>query len=298
MLRILSIILLTLLLTPIISAEDDVDYAKPEILVDTNWVAENMGAENVRLVHIGGSLGEYKAAHIPGALFITLSDLDDPDNPIPDEIGTPEQISAALSSLGINAEDTIVLYDSADNLLAARAFWVLKYYQHQNVVIYNGGTKKWEADGLEFAEGDPPEVEPSTYEIAEADPEIRTSSEYVLDHLDDAGVQLCDARSAGEYDGTRVTADRGGHIPGAINLEWVDTVNADDGTFKSFTELDDLFTAAGFDRDKQIITYCQIGVRGAHVWFVLRELLGYPDVRLYDGSWVEYGNNDTFPIEN
>ena len=126
---------------------------------------------------------------------------------------------------------------------------------------------------------------------------IRTTTEYVLDHLDDENVVLCDTRGPEEFAGTDVRAKRGGHIPGAINVEWVNAVNAD-GTFKDARALFDLYTKAGFVPDKQIITYCQTGVRGAHTWFVLKELLGYPDVRNYDGSWEEYGNRDDTPIES
>lgn len=274
------------------------DYANPDLLVDTAWILENPDELEFKLVHIGGDLEDYVTAHIPGALFVTLSELNNPEDAITGQIGTSEQVAATLGKLGITTEDVLVLYDDNTNLLAARAYWVLKYYQHANVYIYNGGTVRWEADGQEFEAGDAPVVEEVVYEIAEADPEIRTTGDYVVEHLDDAGVQLCDTRSADEYLGLDVRADRGGHIPGAINLEWVATVDPETGIFKSFEELDELFQLAGFDREKEIITYCQTGVRGAHVWFVLRELLGYENVRNYDGSWVEYGNNPDFPIEN
>lgn len=281
------------------TAEEEVPtYAKVEVLVDTEWLLENIGQEGVHLLHIGGRLEDYETAHIPTAKFTTVAGLNNPDDPITGQIGTPEQVAEALGNLGILAEDTIILYDTSNNLSATRAYWVLKYYQHELVYIYNGGSKLWRADEQEFATGAPPEVEPVVYEIAEADPDIRTTGEYVVERLDDADVQLCDTRSADEYLGFDVRAEYGGHIPGAINLEWTETVDAETGVFKSYEVLDALFKLAGFDREKQIITYCQTGVRGAHVWFVLRELLGYPDVRNYDGSWVEYGNNSDFPIEN
>jgi thiosulfate/3-mercaptopyruvate sulfurtransferase len=271
-------------------------YAKPDILVDTEWVLKNGTAKGVRLVHLGGKPEDYAAGHVPSAVYLNLNDLVNPDNPVQGQIATGPQVATALGKIGVTENDTVILLDANSSLLASRAYWVLKYYQHKDVRVYNGGQKKWVADGQALAT-DAPEVKAATYTIAEADPEIRTTGEYVLEHLDDADVQLCDARSVKEFIGTDVRADRGGHIPGAINLDWVNTVEKD-GTFKSEEDLTALFEKAGFKRDKQIITYCQTGVRGAHVWFILRELLGYPDVRNYDGSWVEWGNNPNAPIEN
>ncbi|MCU0480414.1 MAG: sulfurtransferase [Anaerolineae bacterium] len=301
-LKLLIIVLLLLISGSVFAQEtteeEVVDYANPDLLIDTEWIVENPEEVEFKLLHIGGDLEDYVAEHIPGALFVSLAELNNPEDAVSGQIGTAEQVAATLGKLGITTEDVLVLYDNNLNLLAARAYWVLKYYQHADVRVYNGGTVRWEADGQEFEAGEPPVVEEVVYEIAEADPEIRTTGDYVVERLDDAGVQLCDTRSADEYLGLDVRADRGGHIPGAINLEWVDTVDPETATFKSFEELDELFQLAGFDREKEIITYCQTGVRGAHVWFVLRELLGYENVRNYDGSWVEYGNNPDFPIEN
>jgi thiosulfate/3-mercaptopyruvate sulfurtransferase len=280
-------------------AQDELltDYANPDLLVDTEWILENTGAEGVRLIHVGGSIDSFNGGHIPGAIFLSSNDLANPDDPIRGQIGTAEQVAEALGNLGLTTEDTIVLYDANSNLAAARAYWVLKYYQHEDVRIYNGGQLKWLEDGQELVTDPQPEIEPTVYEIAEADPEIRTTGDYVLENYDKAGVQLCDSRNPEEYIGTDVRSDIGGHIPGAINLDWVNTVRAD-GTFLPAADLDNLFRLAGFDREKEIITYCQTGVRGAHTWFVLRELLGYPNVRNYDGSWEEWGNNPEFPIES
>lgn len=271
-------------------------FAKPDILVDTEWVLKNQTTETVRFIHLGGKPEDYAAGHVPSAVFLDLNALVNPDDPVQGQIATAEQTAEALGKVGVTETDTVILLDANSNLLAARAYWVLKYYQHKDVRIYNGGNKKWLADGQKLVT-DAPVVKETTYKIADADPEIRTTGDYVLEHLNDADVQLCDARSVKEFIGTDVRADRGGHIPGAINLDWVNTVQ-EDGTFKPVEELTALFEKAGFNREKQIITYCQTGVRGAHVWFILRELLGYPSVRNYDGSWVEWGNNAKAPIEN
>lgn len=276
--------------------EEEITYANPEILVDTEWVLENLDNEDVVFIQLS-SVDDFLLGHIPGARQSSVAALNNPDDEVTGQIGTPEQVAAALEALGITSETIIVLYDGSNNLSAARAYWVLKYYQHADVRIYNGGLTRWLLDGQELAT-EPVEFEATEYEIAEADEEIRTTGEYVLERLNDDDVQLCDTRGINEYIGTDVRADRGGHIPGAINLEWINAVNTETGEFLPYEELDELFVLAGFNREKQIITYCQTGVRGAHTWFVLRELLGYPDVRNYDGSWVEWGNNIDNPIGN
>jgi thiosulfate/3-mercaptopyruvate sulfurtransferase len=270
-------------------------YAKPDVLVDTAWVRDHLDDASVRLVDVS-SADSYQEGHLPGAVFLDRqSDLTTESGGVRGQIASAEKVSAALSRLGVERDDTVVLYDDSSNLSAARAYWVLKYYQHDDVRVYNGGTKKWMADGEELTT-DVPTTEQSSYVAGEADPAIRTTGEYVLAHLDDENTVLCDTRGPKEYTGVDARSARGGHIPGAINVDWVQSVNAD-GTFKDAQTLRTLYQKAGFEPDKQVITYCQTGVRGAHTWFVLRELLGYPDVRNYDGSWEEWGNSAEFPVE-
>lgn len=272
-------------------------YAKPDVLVDSAWVAEHLDDPNVRFVDVSGKVDDYNAGHIPGAVYVNVGDqMTNPEDSTRGQILTQDALSALLSSIGVTPETTVVFYDGNNNLSASRAYWVLKYYQHDDVRVLNGGSKKWVADGNELVT-DVVEVTPTEYVAQDPDLDIRTTTEYVLERLDDENVVMCDTRNAEEFAGTDVRSARGGHIPGAINVDWTAAV-AQDGTFKSAGELYDLYTKAGFDPNKQIITYCQTGVRGAHTWFVLRELLGFPDVRNYDGSWEEWGNRTDTPIDS
>jgi thiosulfate/3-mercaptopyruvate sulfurtransferase len=213
------------------------------------------------------------------------------------QILTRESLSELLSRLGVEKYDTIVLYDNSNNLFATGAYWALKYYQHPDVRVYNGGSKKWTADGRKLTTKVTP-VTASRYFAGEPNLAIRTTWEYVVEHVDDPATLFCDARGPKEFDGTDVRSARGGHIPGAANVEWNAAVNPDDGTFLEAGALAELYQQAGFTPDKEIITYSQSGVRGAHTWFVLKVLLGYPHVRNYDGSWEEYGNKTESPIES
>jgi thiosulfate/3-mercaptopyruvate sulfurtransferase len=281
-----------------VAAQQIDSYANASVLVDTEWVAAHLGDENIRLLDIGGNQENYDKGHLPGAIFVSLgADLTNPEDSTQGQILTADQLTAVMSRLGIENDDTLVLYDANRNLLAARAYWVLKYYQHAgDLHVYNGGSTKWVADGQALTT-EAPVVEASQYVAGEADPEIRTTSDYVLEHMDDPSVVLCDARGPDEFSGTDVRAQRGGHIPGAVNVDWTIAVN-EDGTFKDVAFLSDLYQKAGFAPDKQVITYCQTGVRGAHTWFVLKELLGYPNVRNYDGSWEEWGNDESKPVDS
>lgn len=277
------------------AAEAPTAYAT-DALVDTEWLQSRLDDPSVRIVEVGGRSDAYDEGHIPGAAFLSMGLLSNPDEPVQNMIATREQVSAALSGLGIGRDDTVVLYDRQSNLQSARAFWVLAYYQHPEIRVYNGGTTKWTSDGGSLV-AEALGVTESSYQAAPADESMRTTWQYVVDHTDDPQTLMCDVRSPDEHLGRDVRAARGGHIPGSINLEWTVAVQPD-GTFRPAPELYNLYTSAGFTPDRQIITYCQSGVRGAHTWFVLSELLGYPNVRNYDGSWAEYGNNPESPIES
>jgi thiosulfate/3-mercaptopyruvate sulfurtransferase len=267
-----------------------------DVLVDTDWVRARTSDPAVRIVEVGGNSEAYDEGHVPGAVFLSMGRLSNPDEPLPNMIATRAQVSEALASLGVEEGQTVVLHDRQNSLQAARAFWVLAYYQHPDVRVYDGGVRKWTADGGALST-EPVEVTASDYQAGPADEAIRTTWQYVVDHTDDPQTLMCDVRSPDEHLGRDVRAERGGHIPGSVNLEW-SVATRPDGTFRSAQELSSLYTAAGFTPDREIITYCQSGVRGAHTWFVLSQLLGYPNVRNYDGSWAEYGSNPESPIES
>jgi thiosulfate/3-mercaptopyruvate sulfurtransferase len=267
-----------------------------DALVDTEWLESRLEDASVRIVEVGGNSDGYDEGHVPGSVFLSMSLLSNPDEPIRNMIATREQASEALSSVGVEQRQTVVLLDRQSNLQAARAFWVLAYYQHPQVHIYNGGVPKWTADGGALSTAGT-EIIPTEYQAGPADEALRTTWQYVVDQTENPQTLMCDVRSPDEHLGRDVRAERGGHIPGSVNLEWTVAIEQD-GTFKSAQDLSALYTAAGFTPDKQIITYCQSGVRGAHTWFVLSELLGYPNVRNYDGSWAEYGNNPDSPIDS
>ncbi len=272
------------------------EYSNPDVLVDTTWVQERLEEPNVRLIDLSDAEEIYHDGHLPGAVYVNMrEDIVNPDDPTRGQIMTREGMSELFSRLGIEQDDTLVLYDNKDNVQAARAYWSFKYYQHPDVRILNGGTRKWLADGLELT-SDTVSYPASNYVANAADPAIRTTWDDVIASVEDPSTLFCDTRSALEYHGVNVRAERGGHIPGAINVDWPAAVNSD-GTFRSASELYTLYTNAGFTPDRKIIAYCQTGVRSAHTWFVLHELLGYSDVRNYDGSWEEYGNNLQSPIE-
>jgi thiosulfate/3-mercaptopyruvate sulfurtransferase len=269
---------------------------RPAVLVDTQWVKVNLTEPNVRLIDVSGSKSTYDEGHLPGAVYISaIDDLSNPNDTLSAEILTADALITLLSGLGITNNDTLVLYDDTNNMDASRAYWALKYYRHPEVRIYDGGRAKWLGDG-ETLTADSVPTKPSQYVAGAPDPALRTTWDYVVASIGKDSTLLCDVRSDGEFAGQAARSQRGGHVPGAIHVEWSRAVNPD-GTFRSREELSKLYRDAGFLPEKEIITYCQVGLRAAHTWFVLHELLEYPNVRIYDGSWEEYGSKPDSPIE-
>jgi thiosulfate/3-mercaptopyruvate sulfurtransferase len=283
-------------------------YANPDVLVSTEWVAQHLNDSTIRIVESDEDVLLYEIGHIPGAVKIDWhTDLQDPL--VRDFIG-PEPFAALMSRFGIANDTTVVLYGDKNNWWAAYAYWFFKYMGHVNLKIMDGGRKKWEAEGRDLTR-EVPSYPATNYTQQSMCPELRVFRDGVLTHIGYHGVKkvgkgdpLVDVRSPGEYSGELLHmpdypqegALRGGHIPGARNIPWGRAV-AEDGTFKSAAELRELYGSQGITPDEDIVVYCRIGERSSHSWFVLHELLGYPNVRNYDGSWTEWGNVIGVPIE-
>ncbi len=270
------------------------------VLVSTEWVQQHLNDPSVRIVEVDVDTTAYEQGHIPGAIGLNWqTQLQDP---IRRDIPSKERLEQLLGSLGISHSHTIVLYGDNNNWFAAFAFWVLKLYGHEDVRIMDGGRKKWLAEGRPVT-AEVPQYPPTEYRAKEPDFALRAYFPQVLESLGRPDYALVDVRSPQEFTGELIappgmmeTAQRGGHIPGARNIPWAQAVR-EDGTFKSPEELRALYESQGITPDKHVIVYCRIGERSSHTWFVLKYLLGYPDVRNYDGSWTEWGNLVGAPIE-
>jgi thiosulfate/3-mercaptopyruvate sulfurtransferase len=277
------------------------DYAK-DVLVETDWVAEHLDDDGIRIVEVDENPALYAEAHIPGAIgFDWKQDLQDK---VKRDFLSAEDFAALMGSRGISNDHTVVLYGDRNNWFAAYTYWYFLYYGHDKVKLMNGPREKWISEGRDTATDTPAYAEAS-FSAAGPDESIRARREQVLDALG-TGKSLVDVRSPQEYSGELIAmagyeqegAQRAGHIPGAISVPWAQAVN-EDGTFKSADDLRELYTSKGVisDGNTDVIAYCRIGERSAHTWFVLHELLGIDDVVNYDGSWTEWGNLVAVPIE-
>lgn len=276
-------------------------YVHSEALVDADWVQAHLNDPKVRLIEVDVDTKGYDQGHIPGAVgFNWKKELQDQVVRAPID---KEQLESLLSSAGVNNDTTIVVYGDNNNWFAAWALWIFKYYGHQDVRILDGGRAKWLADKREIT-SEVPEYTATNYHASEPDSSIRVFRDQVLKELGSSNLALVDVRSPGEFSGELLApanlpqegAQRGGHIPGAANIPWSQAVR-EDGTFKSKDELSTLYGGKGVTPDKEVIAYCRIGERSSHTWFVLSYLLGYNNVRNYDGSWTEWGSLIGAPIE-
>ncbi|MGA9318718.1 MAG: sulfurtransferase [Nitrososphaeraceae archaeon] len=278
-------------------------YVHPEVLVDTQWAEEHLKDSKVRIAEVDyDSKANYELGHIPGAvLFDWKNDINDP---ITRNVLTKESCKNLLQNAGINNDTTLLLYGDFNNWFAAFAFWVLKYYGYKDVRLINGGRKKWLQEDRALTK-DVPTYSKGNFAANEPDSNIRVFLDEVKRAVSAPELKMVDVRSPKEFTGEILAppeyptehAQRGGHIPGAVNIPWAQAVNDSDGTFKSTDELKQLYESKGITPDKEIIAYCRIGERSSHTWFVLKYLLGYPKVKNYDGSWTEWGNMIANPIE-
>ena len=279
------------------------EYANPDALVETGWLAEHLDDPSVRVIEVDEDTSAYaQAGHIPGAVawdwFIDLH------APVGRDYVDQESLSALLQRAGVDRDTTVVLYGGNNNWFAAYAYWLLRYLGYGNVRLLNGGRKKWEVEGRELAM-DVPSYEATGFRVeGPVVGDFRAFRDDVLDRVRSGDGGFIDVRSPEEYRGEKLAPDHlpqeqaqvPGHIPGAANIPWAKAAN-EDGSFKSADELRALYEAEGVTPDREVIAYCRIGERSSHTWFALKELLGYENVKNYDGSWTEYGSLVGAPVE-
>lgn len=269
-----------------------------DFFVSTDWVAENRDQVVVVDVRKGPF---YLLGHIAGAQHVERSEFLETRNQVKSLVPSAAAFTALLSQLGVTPETTVVAYAEDDNPYAARFVWTLRYHGHKNSYVLDGGYDKWAAEDRDTKLLPSAKPQPSNYVLA-ADAEYlqaRSGADYVYTRLENPGVLVWDTRSPGEFAGSDVRADRGGHIPGAVHLNWTDLQTEINGVkvLKSAGELETLLQAKGFTADKEIVAHCQTGIRSSYATLVLLGL-GYEQVKNYDGSWIEWANNPTLPIVN
>jgi len=278
-------------------------YANPDVLVSTAWVAEHLDDPSVRIVESNEDPLVYRSGHVPGAVEIDWTrDLNDQ---VRRDYLDREELEQLARRFGIGNDTTVVFYGDKNNWWACYAFWVFQLFGHEKAKVMDGGRLKWQKEGRELTREEPSYPATDYRAPARDDSKVRAFRDQVLDHLEQ-GLPLVDVRSPEEYRGERLHmpdypnegALRGGHIPGARSVPWARAVDAEDGTFKTADALREIYQdEQGIDPTDDVVTYCRIGERSSHTWFVLRHLLGYERVRNYDGSWTEWGNLVGVPIE-
>jgi thiosulfate/3-mercaptopyruvate sulfurtransferase len=281
----------------------DRGYANPDVLVSTDWVAEHLNDKDVRIIESNEDQLLYSTGHIKGAVHVDwTTDLNDP---VRRDYLQKDGFENLMSRIGVAPETTVVFYGDKNNWWACYAYWVFQLFTHKNAKVMDGGRIKWQKENREMTK-EVPNYATTKYEASERDDKkIRAFRDNVLEHINKK-FPLVDVRSPDEYSGKRLHmpdypnegALRGGHIPGAKSIPWAKAINSDDGTFKTAGELKSIYEKENnLKSDDEIIAYCRIGERSSHTWFVLKNLLGYNNVRNYDGSWTEWGNLVNVPIE-
>jgi thiosulfate/3-mercaptopyruvate sulfurtransferase len=275
-------------------------YKNPDALVETDWLEEHQSDPDVRVIEVDEDTSAYEKGHIAGAVGWNWT--TDLHTRVGRDYVSRDELSDLLSRAGVGDDTTLVLYGGNNNWFAAYAYWILKLRGFDNVKLLNGGRKKWELESRELTQEVPSFAPTGIRLTAPERDDIRALRDQVLSKLADA--TFVDVRSPEEYRGEKLAPDHlpqeqaqvPGHIPGAANIPWAKAAN-EDGTFKSADELRALYEAEGVTDDREVIAYCRIGERSSHTWFALTELLGYKNVKNYDGSWTEYGSLVGAPVE-
>ncbi|HXK58383.1 MAG TPA: sulfurtransferase [Acidobacteriota bacterium] len=281
----------------------DKGYAHPGAVVSTQWVADRLNDTNVRIIESNEDPLLYPSGHIPGAVQVDWT--NDLNDPVKRDYISREAFEKLMSRIGVTPETTVVFYGDKNNWWATYAFWVFQLFNHTRAAVMDGGRLKWQKEGRPMTK-EVPQFQPTQYRAPERnDAQIRAFREDVMEHLRNRG-RLVDVRSPEEYTGKRLHMEsypnegalRGGHIPGAANVPWSRAANPEDGTFRSADELKEIYLKEqGLNPKDPVIAYCRIGERSSHTWFVLKYLLGFENVKNYDGSWTEWGNLVNVPIE-
>ena len=278
------------------------DYTNPGALVDTAWLESNVDESNIRIIEVDEDTTAYEKGHIKNALAWNWS--KDLHAPIGRDYIDQEGLAELLRAAGVGPDTTVLLYGGNNNWFAAYAYWLVRYLGFANVKLLDGGRKKWELESRELT-SETPSFAATEFSIdSPIRGDIRAFRDYVLDRVREGNGEFVDVRSPEEFRGEKLAPDHlpqeqsqvPGHIPGAANIPWSKAAN-DDGSFRSADELKALYEGAGITSDREVIAYCRIGERSSHTWFVLTELLGYDNVKNYDGSWTEYGSLVGVPVE-
>jgi thiosulfate/3-mercaptopyruvate sulfurtransferase len=276
---------------------DDRGYHNTSRLVTTEWIEDNLDNDSVLLIDRRGN-DDYVAGHIPGAVQIPRTAFQVEVDGVAGQIPPAADVAAALEAIGATPDTTIVFYDGRGSVSASRGLWVLAVYGHADARLLDGDFPLWESEGREISK-EAPTVSASDYSFDSApDEKLIAGWDEIIASIEDPSVLVCDARSPEEYSGKNPrNNDRGGHIPDSVNVEWNRAID-ENGRFLPADQLRELYEGEGVEADGTIYTLCQTAVRATHTWFVLQDLLGYEDVKVYDGSWIEYGNREDSPIDS
>jgi len=265
------------------------------LLLDADWLASNLGRPNLTVVDVGRDIYEFEAGHIPGASFVDKEWLSREVDGVPGMLVSSETMAVVLDAAGVSDTSTVIIYDEAPGLWAARLFWALESYGHDDVHVLNGGWMNWTCQGFDV-EAHGPHIKDGGFRPVPVDG-LAATSEWILERLEDPNVIVLDVRTPEEFSGEEMKSSRGGRVPSAVHFEWMGALEPDgSGLFRPSDELLSRLAGLGVTPDREVVTYCQVGARAAHSYFMLKHL-GFERVRVYDGSWAEWGNDPDLPVE-